>query len=299
MKSVDVALARRAAAQHGVVHRRQALALGMTGRQLERRLEAGLLVPVHRCVYRQAAHPTSPEQALLAACMAAGAVASHRSAAALWNLRECSHGLPEVTVIGPRRPDLAGVVVHRTDRLDAVDVSRRHAIPVTSPARTLLDLAAELDVDELEPALEDAVLRGLAPFPWLRDTLDRVGGSGRRGTAGLRRLLDVRDPATAPTESVLEDALVRVLRRGGLPEPVRQYRVAATRVDLAYPQLRVAIEADSRVWHSGRADVQRNSSKQNVLVTRGWRVLRFTWFDVTRRPAYVVATVEPLLSRVA
>jgi len=112
-------------------------------------------------------------------------------------------------------------------------------------------------------------------------------------------LLDARHPATAPTESVLEDALVRVLRAGGLPEPVRQHRLGRVRVDLAYPQVRLALEADGSVWHSGRTDVQRNSSKGNLLVGLGWRVLHFIWFDVTRRPAYVVATVAPLLSRVA
>jgi len=301
MKPVDVALARRAAQQHGVVHRRQALALGMTPRQIHSRLASGLLVPLHPAVYRLAVRPPSWEQAVLAACLAAGdgAVASHRSAALLWGLRGIDHAPVEITFSGRHGPALAGVVVHRTDRLDAVDVTHRHGVPVTAPARTLLDLAGVVDVAQLEPALEDAVLRGLAPFLLLRRTLDRLGGSGRRGAAPLRRLLDSRDPGTAPTESVLEDTLVRALRRGGLLEPVRQYRVGAVRVDLAYPGVRLAIEADSRVWHGGRTDVQRNSAKQNLLVARGWRVLRFTWFDVTHRPAYVVGTVEPLLSCVA
>ncbi len=189
--------------------------------------------------------------------------------------------------------------MHHTDRRDPVDVSRRRRIPVTAPARTLLDLAAVVDVDTLEAAPEDAVLRGLAPFPLLRRTLDRLGRSGRRGAAPLRGLLDSRDAATAPTESVLEDAVVRLLHRGGLPEPVRQHRVGALRVDLAYPQIRLAMEADSRLWPAGRGDVQRDSSKQNALVARGWHVLRFTWFDVRSRPGCVAATVGSLLSSVA
>ncbi len=111
--------------------------------------------------------------------------------------------------------------------------------------------------------------------------------------------MEARDPATAPTESVLEDRLVAVLRRGGLPEPVRQHRVGGVRVDLAYPEAWLAIEADSRVWHAGRGDVQRNSAKRNLLVGLGWRVLHFTWFDVTTRPAYVLTTVGPQLANVA
>ena len=298
---MDVALARRAAAQHGVVHRRQALALGMTARQIDRRLDVGLLVPMHRGVYRLAANATSWNQAALAACMAAdvGAVASHRAAALLWGLRGLEQAPIEITVPGRRGGELPGVILHRTDLLDGVDVTRRRGIPVTAPARTLLDLGAVVGVEVLEPALEDAVLRGLAPFPWLRRTLDRSGGPGRRGAATLRRLLEARDPATAPTESMLEDLLVRVLRKGGLPEPVRQYRVGDFRVDLAYPEIRVAIEADSRVWHGGRADVQRNSSKRNLLGGSGWRVLHFTWFDATTRPASVVATVAAQMAHAA
>ncbi len=301
MKSVDVALARRAALQHGVVQRRHALALGMTARQIERRLEAGLLVPVHRGVYRLAASPPTWHQGVLAACMAGGdgALASHTSAAGLWALRGIEPASTEITVRGPHRARLSGVVVHRTDRLDGVDVSRRLGIPVTSPARTLLDLGAVVGVDVLEPALEDAILRRLVTFALVRRTVERLGRPGRRGTAGLRQLVEARDPATAPTESMLEDRLVAVLRRGGLRDPVRQHRVGGVRVDLAYPEARLAIEADSRVWHAGRGDVQRNSAKRNLLVGLGWRVLHFTWFDVTTRPAYVLATVAPQLANVA
>ncbi len=188
--------------------------------------------------------------------------------------------------------------MHHTDRLDPVDVSRRRGIPVTAPARTPLDLAGVVDLDELGPALEDAVLPRLAPFPMLRCTLERLGCSRRRGAASLPAVLDARDPRAAPTESVLEDALVRVLRRAGLPEPVRQHRVGRVRLDLAYPDVRLGIEADSRGWHGGGSDVQRNSSKR-LLVGAGRRVLHFTWSDVRTRPAYVVATVGGQLAHVA
>jgi len=107
----------------------------------------------------------------------------------------------------------------------------------------------------------------------------------------LRALVEERDPATAPTQSVLEDALLRVLRRGGLPEPVRQHPVGGVRLEFAYPHVRIGIEADSRIRHGGRLDVQRNSEKANLLTARGWRVLRFTWGDVRRNASYVVDAV--------
>jgi len=82
-----------------------------------------------------------------------------------------------------------------------------------------------------------------------------------------------------------------MLRARGLPEPVRQYVVGGVVLDFAYPHLRLGIEADSRTWHGGRLDVQRNTDKANVLVAHGWRVLRFTWSDVRRRPAHVAEAI--------
>jgi len=290
---VDVQLNRLAAGQYSLASRTQALDVGMTSRQLHDRLESGLLVPVHKGVYRLVGAPPTTTQALLAACMAAGeGIASHRSAAALWALRGVEATTPEISVPGSRRPHLRGVVVHRTDRLDDIDVSRRRGIPVTTPARTLLDLGAVVPVDMVEPALEDALMRRLVTFELLTNTLERLGGSGRRGAAVLRALVEERNPATAPTQSVLEDRLFETLRRAALPQPVRQYKVAGVVLDGAYPDRRLGIEADSRMWHGGRLDVQRNSDKANLLLAHGWRVLHFTWLDLTRRPRHVVRCIQ-------
>ena len=289
---MDVQLNRLAAGQYSLASRTQARSLGMTSRQIHDRLESGLLVPVHKGVYRLPGAPPTTEQALLAACMAAGdGIASHRSAAALWALRGVEAATPEITVLGSRRPELRGVSVHRTDRMDDIDVSRRLRVPVTTPARTLFDLGAVVPVEMVEPALEDALMRRLVTFQLLTNTLVRLGGSGRRGAAVLRALVEERDPATAPSQSMLEDVLFRVLRRGGLPAPVRQYEVAGVLLDGAYPDIRLGLEADSRIWHGGRLDVQRNSDKANLLLAHGWRVLHFTWFDLTRRARYVVQSV--------
>ena len=294
MKPIDVAFNRLAARQYSLAHRQQALDLGMTPRQIQARLDAGWLLPLHRGVYRLPGSPLSPEQSLFGACLAAGggAVASHRSAARLWALRGVDEAPTEITVAGPRHLRLPGVVVHSTDRFDAIDLFRRARIPVTTPARTLLDLGAVVPAPVVESALEDALMRRLVTFRLLINTLERLGGSGRRGAAILRALVQERDPATAPTQSMLEDELFRVLRRGGLPQPVRQYEVGGVLLDGAYPHLRLGLEADSRIWHGGRLDVQRNTDKANILLAHGWRVLRFTWFDLTRRARYVVASVQ-------
>jgi very-short-patch-repair endonuclease len=298
VKPIDVAVTRLAARQYSLAHRYQLQELGMTPRQIQTRVESGWFVPIHRNVYRLAGGLSSPEQHLLAACWGAGpgAVASHVSAGGLWALRGVETGPTEITVLGDQHRRLVGVTTHRTDRLDDIDVSRRRGIPVTTPARTLLDLGAVVPALVVESALEDALMRRLVTFKLLFNTLERLGGPGRNGAGVLRALVEERDPATAPTESMLEDLLFRVVRRGGLPEPVRQYEVAGVRLDGAYPDIRLGLEANSRIWHGGRLDVQRNADKANVLLAQGWRVLYFTWFHLTRRARYVIDSVGTQLA---
>jgi very-short-patch-repair endonuclease len=278
------------------VHRHQILDLGMTSRQLECRVQAGLLVPVQPSVYRIGGAPPSWGQAVLAACMSAGreAMASHRAAALLWRLRGVDAAPVEVTVPGSRRPRLQEAVVHRTAAIAPEDVSRRAGIRVAAPAPALVGLAAVAPA-LVEGALEDALMRGLVSMSWLGRSLDRLGGRGQPGCALVRALVAERDPAAAPTESRLEDVIVRLLRAARLPDPVRQHRVGGVRIDLAYPGERLGIEADGRIWHGGRLDVQRNSSKGNVLVHQGWRILHFTWADAHHRPGALVESVAAQL----
>jgi very-short-patch-repair endonuclease len=301
MTTPDVALRRLAARQHGLVSRSQVRALGLTARQIDLRIAAGVLVAVRRGIYRVGGSPASPEQRLLAACLAAGpgAVASHRSAAAVWELRGVDWPRPEVSVPITRRPTVPGATVHRATVLGRPDTTRWRGVPVTTPARTLLDLGA-VAPELVEPAMEDALLRGLVTDSSLRRTLERVGSHGRDGTAVLRDLLAQRPRGSAPTESPLEDALLALLRRHRLPEPVRQHLVSAPggrvlRIDLAYPRAKLGIEADGRRWHSGRADFQNDRSRGNVLAAAGWTILCFTWDDVRRRGDQVVGAVERLL----
>jgi len=265
----------------------------MTPRQIDSRVQGGILVPLYPGVYRTAGAATSAEQVLYAACLAAGqdAVASHRGAAWLWRLRGFDEPFTEVSVPAASQPALAGVVVHRTRSLGALDVSRTRRMPVTTPARTLLDLGAVVEPDLVEAAMEDALMRRLVSFELLARTVQRLSCRGRAGASVLRALVEDRDPVTAPTQSLLEDNLLRLLRRAGLPEPIRQHWVGGVCLDFAYPETKLGIEADSRLWHGARVDVQRNSDKGNVLVGLGWRVLHFTWADVHRRAGYVAQEV--------
>jgi len=157
---------------------------------------------------------------------------------------------------------------------------------VTRPARTLLDLAA-VEPELVERALDDALVRGLTTLGSVVRMLDRAGGHGRAGTAVMRELVAARSAGQSPTDSPLEDRLVGILRRHGLPEPVRQHEVGfadgtRARIDLAYPEVRVGIEADGRIWHSGRVDFSRDRRRANRLAAVGWTLLRYGWADVER-----------------
>ena len=298
MDAADVDAYRLAECQLALITSVQAIELGMTPKQIKGRLAAGLFVRVHRGVYRVAAAPASHQQELLAACLAAGAraVASHRSAAAVSGLRGVEWPTPEITVTGNSKPVLRGVAVHRS-ALGSADVGRRGPIPVTRPARTLLDLAG-VEPALVEGALDDALVRGLTTLGSIERMLDRAGSHGRAGTALLRRLVAERSDGQSPTESFLEDRLVGLLRRHGLPEPIRQHPVAlpdghVVRIDLAYPEVRLGIETDGRVWHSGRADFSRDRQRANRLAGLGWTLLRYGWADLDGGPAVArqVATV--------
>jgi very-short-patch-repair endonuclease len=287
VNSLDVAVAKLAARQRGLVHRDQALALGMTVRQYQARTASGLYVRSQPRVVRLAGAAVDWEQRVLAASMSAGkgAAASHRAAALVWGLRGIERAPVEIAVPMGRSPDLTGVVVHRS-RTAELTVCR--GIPVTRPAATLLVLGSTVDEATLRQAVEDAIFRRLTTVVRLADMVERYGRSGRDGTALLRQMLAERAPDAAATESVLEDMMDRLLRDAGIDDFHRQYEVEGVRLDFAKPEIKLGIEVDGLAFHSGSDDVQRNYRKLNRLLALGWRILHFTWADIRYRPDAVL-----------
>jgi len=273
--------------QHGVFSRAQALAAGATPRVIHGRLASGRWERIHRSVYRLTGTPATWRGSLMAACLSLGrAVASHRSAAALWGLWDLEGAIIEVSVPTTAKASVVGQFVHRTGAMPTGDVTRIDGIPVTSATRTLIDLAGVAPPHLVEEALDDALRRHLTTLARLRARLDDLGRRGRAGTAVMRALLEQRDPTTAIPESVLETRLLRALRDAGLPEPVPQFRVrdggrVVAVVDFAYPRERVAIEADGFRWHGRRARWKHDLARGNALTALGWRVIHVTWDDLT------------------
>jgi very-short-patch-repair endonuclease len=283
--------------QHGVFTRGDAVSLGATKAMIATRLSTGRWERVSESVYRLAGAPTTWHQSLLAACMATAGIASHRAAGALHLLAAFVAGQIEVTVPRGRRPRPRGITVHQL-HLPPVDVTVVDAIPTTTPARTVLDLASVCPADVVEEALDDALRRRLLTVSRLRWRLEQLGRRG--GAATIRRLLDLRSGDGRASQSVLETRFLRLVRRSKLPSPERQYQIRERGrllavVDFAYPDVRLAIEADGYRWHSGRLRWQRDLERRNALTQLGWRIVHVTAHDIEQRPAEIVAAIREAL----
>lgn len=189
--AADVRLARVAVDQYGVFTRSQAIAAGFGAARIERRVRAGAWVRVLPRVYRSATTPVSAVLRHWAAVLWAGpdCVLSHASAAAIWRIPGPPVDRPELLVSRTRAPRADGVTVRRVARIDSVDVVDVGRLPVTAPARTIIDLAGVLDTRDLTGAVENARARGLVTFRALATRLDEIGSAGRPGAARLRALL--------------------------------------------------------------------------------------------------------------
>lgn len=179
--SKEIALARVAAEHHGIFSIHHARDAGFSDEEIKRRRESGSWISLHKCAYRVAGAPVLWRGDLMAACWAGGfrAYASQRSAAALWSLPGGRRDLIEITCPRWRRARHEGLVVHETKASSRDDITTIDRIPVTSPARTLLDLGATCGRGLVELAMESALSRGLVSIGELEATLRRLGRSGR------------------------------------------------------------------------------------------------------------------------
>lgn len=282
-RRADERIAALAGRQLGVVARGQLLAVGVTGRQIKRRLAAKRLHEVHRGVYL-VGHGVPPRSAMeVAALLACGrsAVLSHRTAAALWDLlpysateRVCITVPPQA---GASRPNLH---IHRA-ALDPRDVRHRHGLRRTSPPRTILDLAATLDDEGLERLTGEAHYRRLASEGELRDQLDR--NPGKRGNARLGRVLDLPG-GPQRTRSPAERAMLRLLRDRGITGFECNARICGYEVDLLWRSRNFAVEIDGYDAHSGRAAFERDRLKFARLNAHRVQVMPVTGRQIGRDP---------------
>lgn len=242
------------------------------------------------------------EQMLMALCLWGGseAVVSHRAAAQLWCLDGVAGRVLEITLARSRRSTVSGAVIHVASNFIAADIHSIGPLRATSVTRTLIDLGSVDPPAVVEEALDCALRRRLTSIPRLQWRLGAIGTRGRKGAAILRDLLVDRFAATSVTESPLEVRLGRLLRTSNLPSPRIQHEVVANgrvvaRCDYAYPDVRLAIEADGYAFHSGKVSWQRDLSRRSSLAALGWRVIHVTDDDLRHRRDEVVAKIRAAL----
>jgi very-short-patch-repair endonuclease/predicted transcriptional regulator of viral defense system len=281
--------------QHGVVTRAQLRSLGYSPKAIAHRLERRRLHRVWRGVYVLGRPELSIEGRWMAAVLAcgSGAVLSHGSAAALWEMRAPTSGRIEVSVPGRSHRHPRGLAVHRRASLSAGDRTRHRGIPVTSPVCTLVDLATQLSRSRLEAAINEADKRGLTDPEALRAAIE--GFSRRPGLAVLRRTLDRR--TFTLTDSELERRFLPLARSAGLGLPQTGRRLNGFRVDFHWPELGLVVETDGLRYHRTPAQQARDRTRDQAHAAAGLTALRFTHAQIRHEPEHVRATLIAVAKR--
>ncbi len=289
---IDVEVAALADRQHGVVARRQLLAMGLGAGAIEHRLRTGRLFLLHKGVYVVGRQSLTPRGYWMAAVLAAGpgALLSHRSAAALHGIRQSNQVKIDVTVPKGHRGDRPTIHIH-SSTLDAEDIATVDGIPVTSVARTILDLASVLDKDPLLRVVEEADRREKFDLRAMERVMARRPRA--RGRVKLGEILaDYRD---APdTRSKLERDFFALVKRAKLPPPQLNTMVAGFLVDVCWPQWRLVVELDGRDFHARRRAFETDRIRDAALQRHGFRILRITYKRLREQPAAVIADILAL-----
>jgi very-short-patch-repair endonuclease len=289
----DDAIAALATRQHGVVARHQLVSLGLSLDAIDHRVERGRLLPLHRGVYAVGHRRVTGHGHWLAAVLAAGpgAVLSHRSAGALWGVREWSARDVHVTVPRHRRAR-PGVIVHEV-RLPADERDEHDGIPVTTPARTLLDLAAILDAHQLARACERAEALRLGSPTTLQELLDRH--PRRPGTPALKKLIEEGRIVPTTTANDFERRLLTLLDADDLPRPLVNQPLDAIKPDFRWPDRRLIVELDGFETHGTRDAFERDRARDRQLAAQGWRVVRITKRQLDDEPKRIAAELRAIL----
>lgn len=285
--------------QHGLMTHAQAMAAGLSRMALSRLVRKGAWQVVRPRVFRRAAASQTEGQALLAVCLWAGegAVVSHRSAARLLGLN-LEQG--ELEVSTPRfRQEVSGVLLHRSKSMDPADVRVLRGIPVTSGARTIIDLASCLEEESLAYLVEEAWRKQIAAPDWVARRLGQLGARGRRAAALAQILADCRQ-RKAPMRSALEVRVWRLLRNERLPMPIPGYEFRDDFgqpgcIDFAFPEHRLALECDGYQFHGDRETFERDRVRAARLVALGWRVMPLTWRQLDEQRDNVIERIRQAL----
>ena len=288
-----------ATTQGGFVSRRQALAVGYSARAIDRAVQRGEIHSITDGVYRVV--PMEGEESLLRGAILAlpGGIVSHYSSARLWGFPYLRQGPSTVSVHHRTTHEFPGVVVRRTIDLGDTHATELRGMAITTPARTASDLAADLHIHHLDRVVDAILVEKLATLEELNAVALETGRRGKPGTVRFREVLACRGDGFMATATVLERLGHSVLRRYGVPEPTPQYPIPwdrSRRFDDAYPDVRLALEWDSRRWHSALEQMNQDRERDRECAVHRWTLVRFTWHDLKQRPQVVANEVRELLN---
>jgi very-short-patch-repair endonuclease/predicted transcriptional regulator of viral defense system len=295
----DHAIAELAGRQHGVVGRWQLRDLGIPDASIDRRVAAGRLHRLHRGVFAVGHRAISVKGKWMGAALASGpgAVLSHSTAAALWQIRDPRSGPVHVT-IGKKSGSTASIRRHYS-LLPDDETTTVESIPVTTIPRTIFDMAASTSLDRVESMLREAEYRRLYDRLSLPDLLRRY--PGRRGTQRLRTALArVEALPSGRTRSPLEERFLPFLRQHGLPRPrlndwimlgARRYQV-----DCHWPGTDQIVELDGWSGHGTRTAFREDRARDRALRVAGYSVTRIAWAQLEDEPDAIAADLRALLA---
>jgi hypothetical protein len=281
---LDTRIAAAADRDHGVIDAAGLHALGASTRQIQHRVATGRLIVLYRGVYAVGHRRLTLEGRWLAAVKACGpgAVLSHRDAAALWDLLPAIRAAIHITVPPTGRAKRNGLVLHRC-LIDADSVTVRNRITVTTPTRTLVDLASTATRAQLIRAVEAAQHHHLLDLPSMR--------SAAAGRPGAKALIELTQDELPHTRSELEAAFLAVLDAAGIERPVMNVVIHGREVDAYWPDRSLAVELDSRRHHLSPRAFEQDRRRDGDLHRHGIATLRFTYAQITRDPGWVVKTL--------
>lgn len=283
-------------ANNRVVTRRALDALKIGTNVITNRVVTGRLYRSHHGVYLLDPPARASRITLMTAAVeacGAGAVLSHRSAAELWELLPLHAGHIEVTVVAHNAGDRPGIRRHRVQELDPADIRNRHGIPVTSPARTVLDNARDPD---LEAMIGTAFAKGLVTDRQIEQAIARC--PMRRGVRRLRAFLN-QDGGARRTRSWAERRLLSLIREAGLPVPLTNQLLHGYQVDAVWPDQRLVVEVDGYAFHRDRRSFENDRARDAALVAAGYRVIRFTAVQLAEEPLVVIGRLAAALANAA
>lgn len=272
-----------AARQWGVVHRRQLRSVGLSDKAIRHRVATARLHPRWPGVFAVGRSELAMEGEWMGAVLTCGTAAalSHLSAAMLWGFWQIRPTQIEVSVSGRRRYRRDGILVHRPARLPRKDTTTRQRIPVTTPVRTLIDLAAQLDRERLEQVVNEAIRLGLTSTRELERSLR--AHAGQSGVEPMRRLLE----GFTLTRSHLERLFLPIAKRAGLPKPLTQQWVNGFQVDFYWPDLKLVVETDGGAFHRTPSQQTQDRRRDLAHYKAGLQPLRFTHVQIAYHPGEV------------